>query len=104
MSQAAGRRRIERGSGGTLINAASIAALVGGNPDYMHTGGYNSSEGAVIEMTRDPAASWARHNITVNATAPGWFPTRVRGGLIERFEESVLDDIPLGRLGTPDDL
>jgi NAD(P)-dependent dehydrogenase (short-subunit alcohol dehydrogenase family) len=71
---------IERRSGSTIINVASIAALVGGNPDYMQTVGYNSSKGAVISMTRDLATSWATHNITVNAIAPGWFPTRMSRG------------------------
>ena len=104
MARAAGRRMIERGSGGTIINVASIAALVGGHPDYMQTVGYNSSKGAVISMTRDLATSWAVHNITVNAIAPGWFPTRMSGGLIERFEERMLEDIPLGRFGNPEDL
>jgi NAD(P)-dependent dehydrogenase (short-subunit alcohol dehydrogenase family) len=104
MSQAVGRRMIERDSGGTIVNVASIAALVGGNPDYMQTVGYNSSKGAVISMTRDLATSWAKHNITVNAVAPGWFPTRMSGGLIEEFEERMLGDIPLGRFGNPEDL
>jgi NAD(P)-dependent dehydrogenase (short-subunit alcohol dehydrogenase family) len=104
MSQAVGRRMIERGSGGTIINVASIAALVGGNPDYMQTVGYNASKGAVISMTRDLATSWAVHNITVNAIAPGWFPTRMSGGLIERFEVRMLEDIPLRRFGNPEDL
>ncbi len=104
MSQAAGRRMIERGSGGTIINIASIAGLLGGNPDYMQTVGYNSSKGAVISMTRDLATSWAKHNITVNAIAPGWFPTRMSGGLIEKFEARMLEGIPLGRFGNPEDL
>jgi NAD(P)-dependent dehydrogenase (short-subunit alcohol dehydrogenase family) len=104
MSQAVGRRMIERGSGGTIVNVASIAGLVGGNPDYMQTVGYNSSKGAVISMTRDLATSWARHGITVNAVAPGWFPTRMSGDLIERHEERMLADIPLGRFGNPEDL
>ena len=104
MSQAAGRRMIERGSGGVIVNVASIAGLVGSNPDYMQTVGYNSSKGAVISMTRDLATSWAKHNITVNAIAPGWFPTRMSGGLIEKFEEEMLEDIPLGRFGSPEDL
>jgi NAD(P)-dependent dehydrogenase (short-subunit alcohol dehydrogenase family) len=104
MSQAVGRRMIERGSGGTIVNVASIAGLVGGNPDYMQTVGYNSSKGAVISMTRDLATSWARHGITVNAVAPGWFPTRMSGALIERYEERMLADIPLGRFGNPEDL
>ena len=104
MSQAAGRRMIERGSGGTIVNIASIAGLLGGHPEYMQTVGYNSSKGAVISMTRDLATSWAKHNITVNAIAPGWFPTRMSGGLIEKFEERMLEDIPLRRFGNPEDL
>jgi NAD(P)-dependent dehydrogenase (short-subunit alcohol dehydrogenase family) len=104
MSQAVGRRMIEVGNGGTIVNVASIAALVGGNPDYMQTVGYNSSKGAVISMTRDLATSWARHGITVNAIAPGWFPTRMSGGLIEKFGERMVGDIPLGRFGNPEDL
>jgi NAD(P)-dependent dehydrogenase (short-subunit alcohol dehydrogenase family) len=104
MSQAVGRRMVERGSGGTIINISSVAALVGGHPDYMQTVGYNSSKGAIISMTRDLATSWARHDVTVNAIAPGWFPTRMSSGLIERFEERMLEDIPLRRFGNPEDL
>jgi NAD(P)-dependent dehydrogenase (short-subunit alcohol dehydrogenase family) len=104
MSQAVGRRMIERRSGGAIINISSVAGIVGGKPDYMQTVGYNASKGAVISMTRDLATSWAEHNITVNAIAPGWFPTRMSGGLIEQFEARMLEDIPLGRFGNPDDL
>ena len=57
MSQAVGRRMIEHGSGGTIINISSIAGLLGGDPDYMQTVGYNSSKGAIISMTRDLATS-----------------------------------------------
>jgi NAD(P)-dependent dehydrogenase (short-subunit alcohol dehydrogenase family) len=104
MAQAVGRRMIERGTGGTIVNISSVAGLVGGHPDFMQTVGYNSSKGAVISMTRDLATSWAPHGITVNAIAPGWFPTRMSGGLIEKFEERMLDGIPLRRFGNPEDL
>ena len=104
MSQAAGRRMIERGTGGTIINISSVAGIVGGHPDFMQTVGYNSSKGAIISMTRDLATSWAGHNITVNAIAPGWFPTRMSGGLIEKFEKQMIEGIPLGRFGNPEDL
>ena len=104
MSQAAGRRMIETGAGGAIINISSVAGLVGGHPDYMQTVGYNSSKGAIISMTRDLATSWAQRNITVNAIAPGWFPTRMSRGLIEKFEEEMLANIPLGRFGAPEDL
>ncbi|MDP8940376.1 MAG: SDR family oxidoreductase [Actinomycetota bacterium] len=104
MSQAVGRRMIERGNGGTIVNISSIAGLLGGDPDYMQTVGYNTSKGAIISMTRDLATSWAPHDITVNAIAPGWFPTRMSGGLIENFEEKMLEGIPLHRFGNPEDL
>jgi NAD(P)-dependent dehydrogenase (short-subunit alcohol dehydrogenase family) len=104
MSQAVGRRMIEHGEGGKIVNIASIAGLVGGRPDYMQTIGYNSSKGAVIAMTRDLATSWARYGINVNALAPGWFPTKMSGGLIEQFEDEMLADIPLNRFGKPGDI
>lgn len=104
MSQAVGQRMIEAGNGGTIISISSIAGILGGDPDYMQTVGYNTSKGAIISMTRDLATSWAPHDITVNAIAPGWFPTRMSGGLIENFEEKMLSDIPLHRFGNPEDL
>ena len=104
MSQAVGRRMIERGEGGRIINISSVAGLVGGDPEYMQTVGYNTSKGAVISMTRDLATSWARHGINVNAIAPGWFPTKMSGGLIAQHEEKMLGGIPLHRFGNPEDI
>jgi NAD(P)-dependent dehydrogenase (short-subunit alcohol dehydrogenase family) len=104
MSQTVGRRMIERGQGGRIVNISSVAGIVGGDPEYMQTIGYNTSKGAVISMTRDLATSWARHGINVNAIAPGWFPTKMSGGLIEQFEDKMLGDIPMHRFGNPEDL
>ena len=104
MSQAVGRRMIERGEGGRIISVSSVAGLVGGHPDYMQTIGYNTSKGAIISMTRTLATAWARHNINVNAIAPGWFPTKMSSGLIEQFEDRMLEDIPMHRFGGPEDL
>jgi NAD(P)-dependent dehydrogenase (short-subunit alcohol dehydrogenase family) len=95
MSQAVGRRMIERGEGGRIVNISSIAGLIGGDPEYMQT---------VISMTRTLATSWAKHAINVNAIAPGWIPTKMSGGLIEQFEEKMLGDIPLHRFGNPEDI
>jgi NAD(P)-dependent dehydrogenase (short-subunit alcohol dehydrogenase family) len=104
ISRTVGRRMIERGEGGRIVNISSVAGLVGGHPDYMQTIGYNTSKGAVISMTRDLAAAWAPHGINVNAIAPGWFPTKMSGGLIEQFEERMLEGIPLHRFGNPEDI
>lgn len=103
-SQAVARRMVDRAGGGKIVSIASVAGLVGGHPEYMETIGYNSSKGAVMSMTRALATSLARHNINVNAIAPGWFPTKMSTGLIEQFEEDMLEDIPLGRFGGPDDI
>ncbi len=103
-SQAAGRVMIDQGRGGRIINVASVAGLLGSHPAYTQVVGYAASKGAVIAMTRELATSWARHGITVNALAPGWFPTRMSGAVIARHEESMLTHIPLGRFGAPDDI
>jgi NAD(P)-dependent dehydrogenase (short-subunit alcohol dehydrogenase family) len=83
MSQLVGRTMISRGLGGKIINIASVAGLVGGNPKYVQVVGYHASKAAVINMTRDLAKSWAQYGITVNAIAPGWFPTHMSQGLLK---------------------
>ena len=104
MSQAVGKAMIARGQGGTIINIASVAGLSGGNPKYIQVVGYHASKAAVINMTRDLATSWAHYGIRVNAIAPGWFPTRMSRGVLAKYEQAMLDDIPLARFGGPDDL
>ncbi|MBE3557780.1 MAG: SDR family oxidoreductase [Ktedonobacteraceae bacterium] len=104
MSQVVGKTMIERGQGGTIINIASVAGLTGGHPAYLHAVGYHASKAAVINMTRDLATSWARYDITVNAIAPGWFPTRMSRGLLEQYSEIMKAGIPLARFGKPEEL
>jgi NAD(P)-dependent dehydrogenase (short-subunit alcohol dehydrogenase family) len=102
-SQAAGRVMIERG-GGVIVNIASVAGLQGGPPDVMNTIVYNASKGGVIAFTRDLACKWAQHGIRVNSIAPGWFPSDMSGYVLERHEERLKQQIPLGRFGGPHDL
>ena len=104
VSQAVGKTMIARGQGGTIVNIASVAGLVGGNPKYINAVGYHASKGAVVNMTRDLATSWARYGITVNAIAPGWFPTKMSRGLLDKYEQQMLADVPLHRFGGPDDI
>jgi len=104
MSQAVGKTMITRGKGGNIINIASVAGLGGGHPAYIQTVGYNTSKAAVLNMTRDLATSWARYGITVNAIAPGWFPTKMSQALLDRYGEQMLADIPLKRFGKPEEI
>ena len=104
MSRAVGRRMIDTGRGGKIINIASVAGLAGTDAEVLDAIGYSASKGAVIAFTRDLAVKWARHRITVNAIAPGFFPSRMTQWLIEHRGEAILSTIPMGRLGGEDDL
>jgi len=103
-TQLAGRVMIEQGRGGKIVNVASVAAFVGAPPELMDAVAYNASKGGVVAFTRDLAVKWARHGITVNAIAPGWFPTDMSRYLLERSGDVFLSRIPLGRFGAPADL
>lgn len=102
-SQAAGKVMIARG-GGKIINIASVAGLGGAPPEAVQAIGYHASKGGVISFTKDLACKWARHNIQVNAIAPGWFPTHMSDKVIEHKKDYLLGHIPLRRFGTDYDL
>jgi len=101
-SQAVGKVMIGQ-KRGKIINVTSIAGMVGSPPELQAIG-YSASKGGVITFTRDLARKWASHNIHVNAIAPGWFPTHMSGGVIDRNRENLLKSIPLGRFGSEHDL
>jgi NAD(P)-dependent dehydrogenase (short-subunit alcohol dehydrogenase family) len=101
-SQAVGKVMFQQRSG-KIINIASIAGMAGSPPE-LEAIGYSASKGGVITFTKELARKWAAHGIRVNAIAPGWFPTHMSGGLIERNRESLLQAIPLGRFGNDQDL
>ena len=89
---------------GRIINLASIAGL-GGNPPDMQTIAYNTSKGAVVNFTRALACEWGRHGITVNAICPGFFPSKMTRGTLERLgEQKLAEHAPLQRLGDDEDL
>ena len=103
VTQVVGRSMIARGSG-KIINTASIAGIVGEPPEVLDAIGYSAAKGGVIAFTRDLAVKWARHGICVNAIAPGFFPTRMTEGVLQRAEHHIAASTPLGRVGKPGEL
>ncbi len=101
--QAVGRGMIKR-SFGRIINVASVSGLVGTPSEILDTIGYVASKGAIVAMTRDLAVKWAKYGITVNAIAPGFFPTRMSELVIARAGARLRETIPMGRVGQPGEL
>ena len=89
---------------GRIINVASIAGL-GGNSAVMKTIAYNTSKGAAVNFTRALAGEWGQYGITVNALAPGFFPSKMTKGLLAAVgEEKMAAHAPLNRIGDDEDL
>ena len=105
LTQQIGKRSMIPRQRGRIINIASIAGLRGNPPGAMKTIAYNTSKGALVNFTRTLAGEWGPYGITVNALAPGFFPTKMSQGLIARVGEDTLKAFaPLQRFGDDEDL
>jgi NAD(P)-dependent dehydrogenase (short-subunit alcohol dehydrogenase family) len=99
--QVFGRKMIERKSG-RIINIASISSGLG----FFEVAAYAASKAAVVSLTKTLAVEWAKYGITVNAIAPGVFPTDINRALIDgtpRGKEFLLRT-PMGRFGKVEEL
>jgi NAD(P)-dependent dehydrogenase (short-subunit alcohol dehydrogenase family) len=101
-TRAAGRQIIAQGSGGKVINIASNFGLKG-IPNHV---GYSASKAGVIGFTRSAGVEWARHNIQVNAIAPGYFVTDMNAEVREddELERKILRTIPARRMAAASEL
>ncbi|HJA08487.1 MAG TPA: SDR family oxidoreductase [Candidatus Mailhella merdigallinarum] len=92
---------LETAGGGSVINVSSMASVL---PDVTRIG-YTTAKAAVNSMTRNIAAQYGRKGIRCNAVLPGMTATdAVADNLSPEFIASVLRHIPLGRMGTPEDI
>lgn len=105
MSQAVGEQMIEQGTGGSIIQTASIYGIVGpderiyGDSHYLgrqinNPAVYSVSKGAVVALSRHLATTWAKHDIRVNTLIPGGVET----GQNETFQAKYGNRVPLGRM------
>lgn len=102
LSQLAARDMLERRSAGKIINVASMLSFQGG----VRVASYAASKGGIAQMTKALANEWAQHGIQVNAIAPGYFVTSNTEALRQDpvRQQQILDRIPAGRWGEPEDL
>ena len=104
VTQAVGKRSMIPNRYGRIVNVASVAGLRGNPPGTMKTLAYNTTKGGLVNFTRALAGEWGEYNITVNAIAPGFFPSKMTVGSLESFGHKVIERTPLGRLGDDQDL
>ena len=85
---------------GRIVNIASIVGEMG-NAGQAN---YSASKGGVIALTKTVAREFASRNVNVNAVAPGFIETAMTAALPEAAREALTKQIPLDRLGSPDDV
>jgi 2-deoxy-D-gluconate 3-dehydrogenase len=102
LAQAAAKQFMSQGKGGKIINVASMLSFQGG----VRVPSYTASKSGVMGITRLMANEWASHRINVNAIAPGYMATNNTEALRadEKRNAAILERIPAGRWGRPDDL
>jgi len=103
-ARAAARHMLAFGQGGAIVNTASIMGLSGGGlyPNIS----YQTTKGAIVNMTRALAVEWARQGIRVNAVAPTWVRTGFIAPLLDKPEVvAEMERVtPMGRLADPEDV
>jgi 2-dehydro-3-deoxy-D-gluconate 5-dehydrogenase len=101
LSQLAGRTMLEK-KRGKIINIASLLSFQGG----IRVPAYAASKGGVAQLTKALANEWSGRNVQVNAIAPGYFRTENTTALRqdETRSRQILERIPAGRWGEPEDL
>ena len=102
-TQAAVRQMITQGEGGHVLNISSVRGQLGINAGFS---AYVAAKGAIDSLTRQWATEWAKHGITVNAISPTFVDTPQVAALLgdPEFKAGLVSRIPLGRVGTTDDL
>jgi 3-oxoacyl-[acyl-carrier protein] reductase len=89
-----------RRKGGSIINISSVVGLEGASGMSV----YAAAKAAIVGLTKAAAKELAGRNVRVNAIAPGFIDTDLIGGFSAKQREGILSRVPLGRIGTADDV
>jgi NAD(P)-dependent dehydrogenase (short-subunit alcohol dehydrogenase family) len=100
-ARAVGAQMVERGTG-SIVNIGSISAMIVNRPQMQPA--YNASKAAVHQLTKSLAAEWAPHGVRVNALAPGYTKTEMAPVDEPRFRRHWIEDAPMERYATPEEL
>ena len=109
LCKAAGLQMVKQGRGGKIVNVASIDSV---HPSMTGLAAYDASKGGVLMFTKNFALEMAPHNVTVNALAPGGIITEAASksmaaltpAQVEQMTKQFVSQVPLGRMGSPDDI
>ena len=109
ISKAAALQMVKQGRGGKIVNVASIDSL---HPSMVGLAAYDASKGGVLMFTKSLALEMGPHGVQVNAIAPGGIATEGAGKpmagmdpeVLKKMTAEFLKQIPLGRMGIPDDI
>ena len=100
-ARAVGAQMVERGTG-SIVNIGSMSAMIVNRPQMQPA--YNASKAAVHQLTKSLAAEWAPHGVRVNALAPGYTKTEMSPVDEPRFRRHWIEDAPMERYATPEEL
>jgi gluconate 5-dehydrogenase len=104
LTQLIARRSMIPARWGRIVNIASVAGLLGQDPRFAATAAYTATKHGLVGLTRQLAAEWGVHGITVNAICPGFFPSRMTRATLGTSGELIRDWTPTRRLGNDEDL
>lgn len=96
-----GRRMIDSGRGGSILNIASVTAHLPLSKVFA----YSASKAAVVNLTQNVAREFAPHGVRVNALCPGFFPAEQNRKILDAERTAnIMQQTPMGRFGDPDEL